>query len=110
MTKSEYSELVEFLGRRFDGLETRLTRVEVGMEAMRDDIRQLAEGLVATNERIDRIEGRLERLDSRLERFEIRFIHLENRFDGFEGRFDRFDADFRADRLDVLRRLKALEN
>ncbi len=81
----------------------RLTKLEVGVEAMRDDIRQLAEGLAATNERLDRIETRLERLESKSEGFEVRFIYMDEHF-------DRFESLFRADRLDVQRRFKALEN
>jgi hypothetical protein len=66
MTRSEYQELVEFLGekfstmdrrfdavdrrldavdKRFDGVEGRLTRGEVLAEENRDQIRVLAEGL-----------------------------------------------------------------
>ena len=64
MTRSEYQELVEFLGpkfeaidrrfdaidRRFDALEVRLTRVEVGLEGNRHHIQIVAEGLAAARE------------------------------------------------------------
>jgi len=54
MTRSEYQELVEFLGvqfgtidRRFDAMEERLTRVEVLAEDDRHQIRIVAEGVGA---------------------------------------------------------------
>ena len=43
MTPSEYRDLVEFLGRRFDAIETRLTRVEVLAEENRHQIQIVAE-------------------------------------------------------------------
>jgi hypothetical protein len=75
MTADQYTELITFLadkfGRvdqrfdtlegRFDGLEGRvgavegrLVKVEVGLEALRHDVQFLAEGLTATNDRLDR--------------------------------------------------------
>jgi hypothetical protein len=57
MTRSEYQELVEFLGRRFDTIdrrfdtvETRLTRVEVMSERNLHYIQIVAEGLTAHRE------------------------------------------------------------
>jgi len=61
MTADQYTDLIDFLGRRFgqidqrfDALEGRLTKVEVSLEALRDDVRLLAEGLSTTNQRLDR--------------------------------------------------------
>ncbi len=68
MTADQYTELVDFLGgrfdridarfesidNRFDALEKRLVRVEVGLEALRQDVQVLTEGLTATNQRLDR--------------------------------------------------------
>ena len=68
MTKSEYQDLVEFLGRKFDaidrrftglegrmdGLETRLTRVEVLCEENRHQIQIVAEGVVSLREEMIR--------------------------------------------------------
>jgi hypothetical protein len=75
MTSDQYTELIDFLGRKFgriderfdaldgrmdgfegrmDGLEGRLTKVEVGLEALRGDVRLLAEGLTTVNNRLDR--------------------------------------------------------
>ncbi len=98
--------------------------LEVSHEAMRDDIRALAEGQAVINARLDRVESRLEVLDGRLERLEFetrvrldgvegrleRFeVETRARFDGIETRFDRFEVDFGTVVLDHGRRLQALE-
>ena len=75
MTADQYTELIDFLGRKFgriderfdalegrmdgfegrmDSLEGRLTKVEVGLEALRGDVQILAEGLTTLNQRLDR--------------------------------------------------------
>ena len=82
MTRSEYQELVEFLGPRFDridhrfeaidrrfdamdqrfdamdqrfeGIEERLTRVEVSLEENRHQTQVLAEGITAVDQRLRR--------------------------------------------------------
>ena len=48
------------LERRLDGQEQRLTVLEINHEAMRDDIRAVADGLKGIIERIDRLEARFE--------------------------------------------------
>ncbi len=67
MTRSEYQELVEFLGpkfdaidrrfdavdRRFDAVEERLTRVEVLGERDRDHLRVLAEGITSVDQKLE---------------------------------------------------------
>ena len=57
MTPSEYQDLVEFLGRRFDAIdarfdavETRLTRVEVLVEENRNQIQIVAESVTSLTE------------------------------------------------------------
>jgi len=93
MTKSQYSELIDFLGKKFDAqkreTDQRFTKLEVGLEAMQVTIQTVAEGVLSNGERLDRVETRLDQL---------------------ENRFDSFESVFRADRFDVQRRLKALEN
>ena len=100
MTKSQYSELIDFLGKKFDAqkreTDQRFTKLEVGFEAMQVTIQTVAEGVLSNGERLDRVETRLDQ--------------LEMRFDRLEHRLDSFESVFRADRFDVQRRLKALEN
>ena len=61
MTRSEYQDLVEFLGtrfdaidRRFDAIESRLARVEVSGEENRHHIQILAERIEALEQKMDR--------------------------------------------------------
>jgi chromosome segregation ATPase len=68
MTADQYTELIDFLAKKFgriderfdaverrlDRVEGRLTKVEVRLEKLQDDVRILAEGLSMTNERLDR--------------------------------------------------------
>jgi hypothetical protein len=68
MTSDEYATLMDFLATRFaridarfdsiearvGALDVRLTRSEVLWESMRNDLRRVAEGVVAVNERLDR--------------------------------------------------------
>jgi len=91
MTADQYTELVDFLGgkferidgrfdalenrfdaleNRFDGLEKRLIRVEVGLEALRHHVQILGEGLTAANQRLDRYH----------EDHEVRIRALEDRW------------------------------
>jgi hypothetical protein len=71
MTKDQYTDLVDFLSRkfdaidrRFDDMDRRLTALEVSHEAMRDDIRALAEGQAAMSALFDRFEAeRQQRFD-----------------------------------------------
>ncbi|MDT8369725.1 MAG: hypothetical protein RQ745_10995 [Longimicrobiales bacterium] len=56
MTESEYQSLIHFLTRKFDGVEVRLTRVEVSLEEHRHDFRALVERVQSNTSRIERIE------------------------------------------------------
>ncbi|MFG1690936.1 hypothetical protein ACGF5M_02070 [Gemmatimonadota bacterium] len=63
MTKSDYQELVEFLGvqfgqidQRFEKTEERLTRVETRTERLEDTVRLVAEGVSAVDEKLDRFQ------------------------------------------------------
>ena len=144
MTADDYATLMDFLATRFarmdaafaaldsrmarmearqdamearlDALEERLTRAEVLREAMRDDIRRVAEGLMAVNERLDRFQvemrtrldehdRRFDRIDARLDEHDRRFDRIDARLDEHDRRFDRIDTrldghDRRFDSLD----------
>ena len=56
MTRSEYQELVEFLGEKFNDIEARLIRVEVSQEQNRALIETVSEGVANVNERLDRFQ------------------------------------------------------
>ena len=101
MTRSEYQELVEFLSKKFDGIdqrfegqdqrfdriEGRLSKVEVGLEENRHQTQALAEGLTSLRNGMERefvavraemregfeVQGRaLKDLSHRLDRWEFR--------------------------------------
>ena len=64
MTKSEYRELVAFMAPRFDelksrleGVENRLTRVEVSVEDNRHRIQVVAEGVTTVDGKLERFRG-----------------------------------------------------
>ncbi|MFG1691475.1 hypothetical protein ACGF5M_04915 [Gemmatimonadota bacterium] len=90
MTSDQYTELIEFLSRkfreiderfdamdrRFDRLEGRVTAGEVSLESLRDQVRLLGEGVTATNQRLDRFE-----------------ISVNTRFDTLGNKLDRFHMD-----------------
>ena len=91
MTPSEYKELVELIGLRFDrtdtrtaALEDRLTRVELGNESLRDDLRAVAEQAVANSLKIEENGGRIERNGARIEENGTRIDALASRFGAFE--------------------------
>ena len=121
MTKSEYHELVDYLGvmfgridQRFEAIETRLTRAEIFGESLRDDIRGVADGVLANSARLDRLEvemragfagldrrimlteHRLGRIDERLEGIDERLGGIDERLDGVEQRLAFVEAHSRS--------------
>ncbi len=54
MTRDQYQELVEFLGRQFDAVKDRLTRVEVGVEENRHGIQLVAEAVTTVDDKLER--------------------------------------------------------
>jgi predicted nucleic acid-binding Zn-ribbon protein len=99
MTEPQYHELVEFLAGKFDrvseefrrfdarldAVEQRLSAADVSLESLRDDVRQVAEGVMATNERLDRFEASV---NARFDRLELRFDGLERGLHRVENRVD----------------------
>ncbi len=141
MTADEYTTLMDFLATHFarmdarfdalearqDAMEARLTRSEVLWESMRDDLRRVAEGVVAVNERLERFQAetrerfdehdrrfdehdrRFDEHDRRFDEHDRRLEALERSIDGLHVRFDRFAIDFGTVQLDHGARLEALE-
>ena len=76
MTRSEYQELTEFLGKKFDGIEGRLARVEVGLEENRHQTQILAEGLTSLRSEMGgefhAFRAEIRGLSSRMDRWEAR--------------------------------------
>lgn len=81
MTRSEYQELVEFLSkkfdgidRRFDGMEGRLAKVEVGLEENRHQTQILAEGITSLGGEMGRVWKELRTLSGRMDRWEAQAL------------------------------------
>jgi hypothetical protein len=104
MTKSEYQELVEFLGVQFtavghrldgidgrlDGIEGRLTRVEVLAEENRHLIQAVAEGVSTVDRKVDALrEEMLERLAEQKGMLELSHRDLDGRVTRLERKGSR---------------------
>ena len=92
MTKSEYQNLVEFLGRRFDAIDVRFDAIDVRFTGV--------------DGRLDGLDGRMDGLDGRLTRVEVLQERDGHRLelvaegvgalrDEMERRFARVDDEFR---------------
>ena len=86
MTPNEYKELVEFIGIKFDRVDTRLgamddrlTRVEVGNESLRDDLRAVAEGVLANSRKIEENGRRIEDNGAKIEENSLKIDALTTR-------------------------------
>jgi predicted nucleic acid-binding Zn-ribbon protein len=107
MTRSEYQDLVEFLGRKFDAidrrfeaiegrlasLEDRMTRVEVSFEENRHQIQILAEGISAVDEKLDRFRDEVaEEFRAVREEMARGFFAQGERIDAVEARMGRWEG------------------
>jgi chromosome segregation ATPase len=81
------------IDQRFEGLETEVRHVQVQVESLRDADRQLADGIAAVDQKLDRfrieVDGRFTETQSM-----IRLSHsqIEDRIKNLEGRYDELDA------------------
>ena len=66
MTPSEYQHLIDFLSKKFDGMDERFVKLEVGHEELRSNLKAVAEGVTMNGQRIDRVLGRLDGMDDTL--------------------------------------------
>ena len=85
MSPDRYTELIEFLGRKFDRIEQRLRALEVSHESLRDQVELLADGQSMSNERSA-----------------ARFVRMELRF-------DKWEVDLGTVQLEHERRTSVLE-
>mgnify|MGYP001160062459 FL=1 len=85
MSPDRYTELIEFLGRKFDRIEQRLRALEVSHESLRDQVELLADGQSMSDER------------------------SAARFDRIELRFDKWEVDLGTVQLEHERRTSVLE-
>jgi predicted RNase H-like nuclease (RuvC/YqgF family) len=127
MEQESLAPLIEFIGKKFDAVDRRLdqmatrdeleaklgeTRRHMGVlvEAVRDDVRQLAEGLAETNRGLAETNQRLDRFQRTVEeefaetRAAVRFSYaqLQRRIQELEGNYASLDE--RVARLEARER------
>ena len=100
MTNDEYSQLIEFLGRKFEEIDRRFDRVEAKLEVH--------------DRRFDTVEAKLEVHDRRFDTVEAKLAEHDERFGDILGHFDhlyrrleRLEQEYQAI-LEGLRRIEAL--
>ncbi len=84
------------MNRRMDRLETRMDRVEVGVNDLRERVARLETGQDELRGRMDRIETRMDRFENRMDRIETRMERLESGQSEFRERVARIDGQLDA--------------
>ena len=62
---------------RFDKIDEALSKLTLLHKETRDHVRVIAEGFMATNERLDSVDGRLDSVDTRLGSVDHRLLRIE---------------------------------
>lgn len=93
MTKSEYQELVEFLGHQFTAIDGRFTTIDRRFDAI--DQRFLA------------IDHRFDAIDQRFDTIDEKFREVFGHFDEIYRRLDRLEQEYYAV-VQALRRIEGL--
>ena len=112
MEQESLAPLIEFIGKKFDQVDQRFeaidrrldqvatkeeleaklaeTRRHMGVlvEAVRDDVRQVAEGVAETNQRLDRFEQKVEAefVETRA-MIRVSYVQLDRRIQDLEGNY-----------------------
>jgi predicted nucleic acid-binding Zn-ribbon protein len=71
MTRSEYQDLAEFLGEKFDAIDRRFDAIDC---------------------RLDAIDRRLDAMDQRFDALDRRLDAMDQRFDALEGRLEKVEV------------------
>jgi chromosome segregation ATPase len=106
MEQDNFAALMQFIGEKFELVDRRFestdekitdTRRHMGVliEAVRDDVRQLAEGLAGTNQRLDGVEQHLDRFEQKVETefietraaIRVSYTQLDRRLQELEGQY-----------------------
>lgn len=94
-------ELIAYLDERFNqtSREIRETKETVGqlqvmIESMRDDIRQVAEGVIANNEKVDTVKGEISKQFEEMRGlFRPMYMELDTRIGSLEAWRERTERD-----------------
>jgi hypothetical protein len=119
MTKAEMEEAIRNLDRRLVNVEQILPTLatkgdlaelkrhgSVQFEALRDDIRMVAEAVAAIPARFDQVDARIDRLSRDTDK---RFARTDARLDLMDERFDRLEALAQTTAKDLEKTAKGLE-
>ena len=103
LSPSEYGELVEFLGRRFDQIDRRFDAVEVRLGRLEERMERLEVRVGRLEDRVLSVEVGQESLHDLIKLNAEAILSLDQKVDRFRveanARFDRLD--YRVDRLEV---------
>lgn len=103
MTRDQYSELVAFLGRKFDAIDNEFEETRrhatVLFEQSRAELRTFAEG---TNARFEKVDARFREVDER-------FREVDERLGSLDRRMSSLDDSVRGALTDHEARIRALE-
>lgn len=103
MTSDQYSELVAFLGRKFDAIDNEFEETRrhatVLFEQSRAELRTFAEG---TNARFEKVDARFREVDER-------FQEVDERLGSLDRRMSSLDDSVRGALTDHEARIRALE-
>ena len=93
MTNSEYQDLIDFLGRKFEEIGRRFDRVEAN--------------LAEHDERFEAIDERFDVVEAKLAEHDERFGEILGHFDHLYKRLERLEQEYQAI-LEGLRRIEGL--
>lgn len=103
MTESQYSELVRYLGVKFDEVRR---HADTLFEQSRADLRLAVE---RSDLRFEAVDRRFDAMDERLDAMDRRFDAMDRRFDAMDLRFDSLESEMRTGFTDHGGRISALE-
>ncbi|MEK9506270.1 hypothetical protein [Gaopeijia maritima] len=117
MTENQYSELVRYLGVKFDEVRRHAdtlfeqSRADLRLAVERSDMRFEAvdRRFDAMDERLDGMDRRLDAMDRRFDAMDQRFDAMDRRFDAMDLRFDSLESEMRTGFTEHGGRISALE-
>lgn len=90
----EVKETVERLDGRVEQLDGKVGQLQIMVESMRDDIRQVAEGVIANSEKVDTAKGEvLTQFEEMRGLFRPMYMELDTRIGSLEAWRERTERD-----------------
>ena len=101
MTRSEYQELVEFLGAKFDVIDRRFEAIDQRFDVIDRRFEAIDQRFEAMDRRFDAIDRRFDAMDRRFDAMDRRFDAIDRRFDAMEERLTRVEVLAEEDRHQI---------